>query len=647
MKNKITTYSFFLFLLCFSNIALLYGQENKMKKAAENYEQLNYVNAQKIYLDVAAKGYKSEELFTKLANSYYFNAEYDQAVIWYERLFDFNANPDQDIVYLRYSQALKATGQPEKAAKFYDTYVVKNGTKMHLRTTVDYEKLIQENSGRYDMKTLERLYHEGKITFGQFKQGSTLYFASTDDTKTFYNRRSAWDGLSFLSLYTITLDSLNQAQEGPKRLKANLQSKFHESTPVISADGNTMYFTRSNTTSATENEDQKLKIYKSVKSNDMWQDAEELSINSDYFSSAHPALSPDGKKLYFSSDRPGGFGESDLYVSAINSDGSVGAPVNLGYKINTRGKETFPFVSAENELYFSSDGHFGLGGLDVFYVKIADYGYGNLNNVGQPVNSYADDFAFGIDFKTKRGFISSNRSEKIGEFVHDNVYTFLETAPIVDLYAGIIEGTVTDKQTELPLQNALVTLTDPDDNMFRQVKTDSAGYYIAETNKFDAYLVRVTKDKYDADEVLSKPNVERQEINFQLQPNEVAIETGIDLSKVLNIPMIYFDFDKANIRQDAKVELEKVLAALNQYPQLNLEIRAHTDSRGNDAYNQKLSQRRATATLKYLVDNGVSESRLSAIGMGETNPVNKCTNGVRCSRAEHQKNRRSEFIIKD
>src|SRR5690606_17162103 len=158
--------------------------------------------------------------------------------------------------------------------------------------------------------------------------------------------------------------------------------------------------------------------------------AEELSINSDHFSTAHPALSPDETKLYFASDRPGGFGASDIYVSQIDSEGNISDPVNLGSEINTSGKETFPFVSAHNELYFSSDGHFGLGGLDVFYVKIEDTGYGNLLNIGEPVNSYADDFAYGIDAQTSRGFISSNRTENQGQFVYDNIYSFLETSPI-------------------------------------------------------------------------------------------------------------------------------------------------------------------------------------------------------------------------
>lgn len=647
MKKYITTYSFFLFFLGFSSLALLHGQEGKLQKAAESYDQLNYVNAQKVYLEVAEKGYKSEELFIKLGNSYYFNAQYDQAVKWYESLFDLNKNPEQAIVYLRYSQALKAIGQAEKSAQYFDAFVVKNGAETDFKTTADYEKLIEQNSGRYKIEPLEKIYDDSQISFGYFKLASTLYYASTDDSKSFSNKRSAWDGLSFLSLYTVALDSLNQASGKPEKLKKNLESKFHESSPVMTADGATIYFTRSNNTSKNKKDNQKLKIYRSIKVNDKWQEAEELSINSDLFSSAHPALNPNGTRLYFSSDRPGGFGESDLYVSTINTDGSIGEPVNLGAAINTRGKETFPFVSIQNELYFSSDGHYGLGGLDVFYVEIMNNGFGNLMNVGKPINTNADDFAFGIDFKTRRGFISSNRSDKEGEFVYDNIYSFLETTPIIDVYKAEVEGVVTDVETGLPLAGAILVLNDAENKIYGRVMTDDIGRYKIETNKFDAYFVRASKDKYDGDEALTKPGLETQVIDFQLKTNEVALIAGTDLAKVLNIPIIYFDFDKSSIREDAQVELEKLLAALNQYPNLNLEIRSHTDSRGNDAYNLGLSQRRATSTLNYLVENGIDATRLTAVGMGETDLVNDCGNGATCSEEEHQKNRRSQFIVRD
>ncbi|WP_163516654.1 OmpA family protein [Gelidibacter japonicus] len=645
MKNNFTIYSFVLLFLGLSSLNLVFGQEKKLEKAAENYEQLDYVNAQKIYLAVAEKGHQSEELFTKLANSYYFNAQYDQAVKWYGRLFELNPEPENDIVYLRYSQALKATGN-DKSSDVYDAFAAKSGLKSG-RSARNYADLIQQNSGRYEVEPISKLYDENVISFGYFKSGNALYYASTSDSKTFLNKRSAWDGLSFLSLYSIELDSLNQALGNSVKLTGNLNSRFHESSPVFTADNNTMYFTRSNITAKNRKDDQKLKIYRSKKINNKWQEAEELSINSDHFSTAHPALSPNGTKLYFSSDRPGGYGESDLYVSIINTDGSIGEPVNLGPEINTRGKETFPFVSADHELYFSSDGHFGLGGLDVFYIKIEEDGFGNLLNVGAPINTYADDFAFGIDQSTHRGFISSNRSDTEGTFVYDNIYTFLETTPIIDVYFAQIQGLVTDKQTGLPIEGANIVLTDSNNKIHKQVRTNAEGFYTVETDKFETYFVKATKERYDSDEFLSKANLEHQRIDFQLQTNEVPLVTGTDLAKVLNIPIIYFDFDKSNIRQDAQVELEKVLAVLDQYPNIRLEIRSHTDSRGNDAYNKGLSQRRATSTLKYLVENGIPESRLQAVGFGESRLVNNCSNGVPCSAEEHQKNRRSEFIIID
>lgn len=376
-----------------------------------------------------------------------------------------------------------------------------------------------------------------------------------------------------------------------------------------------------------------------------WQEAEELNFNSDTFSSAHPALNADETKLYFSSDRPGGFGESDLYVATVNEDGNIGQPTNLGAEINTGGKETFPFISSENELYFSSDGHFGLGGLDVFYVKIKDDGFGSLLNVGKPVNSSADDFAFGINETTKRGFISSNRTETEGKFVYDNIYSFLETAQIIDMYLAKVEGYVTDKQTGKPLEKASITIKDSKGNVFAQLTTDENGYYQIEINKFESYFIKAEKDGYDTDEKVSKANMDKQQIDFQLQPNKVVITGGTDLAKVLNIPIIYFDFDKSNIRPDAQVELEKIYAALTEYPQLKLNIRSHTDSRGNDTYNKALSERRAKSTLDYLVSKGIDSKRLKSEGLGESELVNNCGNNINCSEEEHQKNRRSEFIV--
>ncbi|MEO5788823.1 OmpA family protein [Gelidibacter sp.] len=231
--------------------------------------------------------------------------------------------------------------------------------------------------------------------------------------------------------------------------------------------------------------------------------------------------------------------------------------------------------------------------------------------------------------------------------MYDNIYSFLETLPIIDVYAAVIEGTVIDKQTGLPLKDASVVLTDSENKVFEEANTNENGQYRMFTNKFEAYFVRASLDNYDADESLTQSGLAHQEVSFKLQLNEVALVPGTDLAKVLNIPIIYFDFDKSDIRKDAQVELEKLLAALNQYPNLKIQIRAHTDSRGNDAYNKALSQRRATSTLNSLVANGIDATRLSAVGLGETELVNNCNNGVDCSEEEHHKNRRSEFIVKE
>ncbi|WP_299782066.1 OmpA family protein [uncultured Formosa sp.] len=645
MKNKISIYSFFWVFLTMVTVTAVNGQEKKLIQANQDYEKLNFINAQKIYLSVAENGYKSEELCAKLANSYYFNAQYDQAVKWYDDLFSMVEKPKESIIYLRYSQALKAIGKSKQAMKYYNIFVGENDLEESPLLAEDYLRLIKENSGRYDLDPIRKIYNKNKISFGNTMVKDTLYYTSTKDSDEILNKKSGWDGLSFLSLYEVQLDSLNQAVSDPKMLKGNLKGKFHESSPVFTADNNTMYFTRSNITFDDKIDDYKLKIYKSKKINNKWQEAVELSINSDNFSTAHPTLNSDGTKLYFSSDRPGGYGESDIYVSTISPEGHLGEPVNLGPEVNTEGKETFPFITTLNELYFSSDGHFGLGGLDIFYIKILDNHYGNLLNVGEPLNSNADDFAFGINMKTNRGFISSNRSTREGEFVYDNIYVFKEKTRIVDVYLSNIDGYVIDKQSKQPIRDARVSLRDSHGDVFHEVVTDENGFYSIETNKYKSYFIKSEKERYDTDENISKINIGHQEINFELQQNIVDLVPGMNLAEVLNIPIIYFDYDKSNIRDDAEVELQKILVALNTYPDLKLEIRSHTDSRGSDDYNMKLSSRRAQSTLDYLVSKNINSDRLVAKGFGETLLINTCSNGVECSEAEHQKNRRSEFIV--
>lgn len=637
------TLQLFLLLLVVGNYG--WAQNTKISKANAKYEQYEYIDALKIYEKVAEKGYGSEEIYSKLGNSYYFNAQYDQAAQWYDKLFTLNPEPHNPDLLLRYSQSLKAIGSNTKAQKYYDEYIKKSPVASTINSAIDYMELIKQNSDRYKFQKLDAIYDADNIAFGNTKVNNNLIYASTHDAKGLFNRKNAWDGLNFSSLFEIELDDENKALGKPKKFKNSLNGKYNQSTLIYTKDQKTIYYTSNNNASPKKGENQNLKIYRLQSIDGKWTDPEELSINSDHFSSAHPTLSPDEKTLYFASNKPGGFGESDIYKVTISADGTLGTPVNLGAKVNTSGKDTFPFVSENNELYFSSDGHFGLGGLDVFYIDLNKEGLGDLLNIGEPVNSYADDFAFAINNATNRGFVSSDRADAVGHFIYSNIYTFLEMEPIKNLYSAIITGIVTDKTTGDPIENAAISLKDENDNFVKQTTSDSLGNYSVEINKTLFYFVKASHENYDTQEKQSKANLEKQQLDFQLQPNKVAATEGTDLAKVLNIPLIYFDYDKWNIRPDAEVELEKIFATMEEYPKLQLKIRAHTDSRGSDTYNKKLSERRAKATMDYLVEHGISSDRLTSNGLGESEPVNHCIDDVDCSEAEHQKNRRSEFII--
>lgn len=619
------------------------AQQGRLNKASETYSQYNYVDAKDVYLKVAEKGHQSEELFTKLGNIYYFNAQYDQALPWYEKVFAITNTPEDPIILLRYSQTLKALGQDEKANNYFDRFIETSGMDLPKTSEVDYMELIEMNSGRYEMKALSGIYNEKKISFGHTVKDGKLVFASTgNDNPSFFNRRSGWDGLTYLSLYEVDLNEDKNETSGKPSKVEGLDKKFHRSSAVFTQDGNTIYFTGSNVSPDNKGNDKNLKIYRAKKQDGKWQDPEELHFNSDLYSSAHPALSPDETKLYFASDRPGGYGESDIYVAEINADGAIGEPRNLGPEINTPGKDTFPFISDNNELYFSSDGHYGLGGLDVFYIKIEDDGFGTLHNVGAPVNTYADDFAFGINSETKRGFVSSNRTETEEKFVYDNIYSFIELEPLTE---AIIHGCVTDKDTGEPIPGATVTLNNQNNEVYKEIVTDETGCYSTIVNRMLIYRIRAEKPDYDSDEKLSEKDKDKQEINFVLQKSVVPLTPGTDLAKVLNIPIIHFDFDKHNIRPDAEVELAKVLTVMEEYPDLKINIRSHTDSRGSFEYNEALSLRRAKSTYDYLVRNGVNHKRMTYEGLGEYELVNGCSDDVHCTEEQHQENRRSEFIV--
>lgn len=638
-----------LIMVSFSIGTSLFAQEdNKLvTKANENYEDYSFSPAIDIYKRILDKGFVSADLLKKLGNSYYFNAKYEEASTMYKRLvaeYPAEVTPDY---YFRYAQTLKSLGDYENSNIAMNSFIAAKGDDVRaaaFTSEKDYLEDIKNNSGRYTLTPFDYNSPYSEFAPSFYKEG--VIFSSDRDTGNLARYRSTWNSKDFLDLYKVNVDSSSinfVAKFGDK-----INTRLHESTSITTNDGNTLYFTRNNFNEGKFVKDEKgvirLKIFRAELVDEIWSNIEELSFNNDSYSVAHPALSPDQKTLYFASDMPGTLGESDIFKVAINEDGSFGKPINLGDVINTEARETFPFVTSESILYMSSDGHPGLGGLDVFATKIADGKFdGYVANVGEPVNSKMDDFTFVFKEDTRTGYFASNRAGGQGA---DDIYALLETIPLALECTQEITGTVRDKITNAVLVGATVKVIDENNEEIFSTITDSEGNYTLSIDCNKGNFVRAMTQGYvPSEEYLEKSDSKPKIIDFYLERDTVTAGFGDDLAKLLQLSTIYFDFDKYNIRSDSEVEVEKVIAAMEKYPSLKIKVNSHTDSRGKDSYNLSLSQKRAESTVNYMIAKGIAKDRLQGQGYGETKLINKCSNGVKCSAVNHELNRRSEFII--
>ena len=550
--------------------------------------------------------------------------------------------------YYRYSQALKSIGNYAKADKMLEEFNKKSGNDQRAKLFMEnknYLKDIKANSGRYTIA--DAGINSEYSDYGSSFFNNKLVFASARDTGGVSKKIFRWTNQTFTNLYSSEVNA-NGNLSSPVLFDKKINSKFHESSPVFTNDGKTMYFTRNNYLNGRKGEDDKkitlLKIYKATRAEDgKWVNITALPFNSDQYNVAHPALSPNGETLYFASDMPGTLGQSDLFKVAILKDGTFGKPENLGSAINTEGRETFPFMSADNELYFATDGRPGLGGLDLFVAKMNKRGgFEEIQNLGAPVNSPADDFAFLIDTNSRTGFFTSNRAGGKG---YDDIYKFTEIKKMSCEQS--LSGIISDQDTGLVLANSVVSLFDEKFVLLKETKADENGYYDFQLICGKTYYVRAAQENYETKEeaVTIAKSSGRTNLSLALSKSSCKVTVGDDLGKCFGIKMIYFDLDKALIRKEAAFELEKILDVMKQYPKMKIDVRSHTDSRQTAQYNLALSDRRAKSTVAWLIKNGIAADRLSAKGYGESQLVNKCSDGVKCSEEEHQANRRSEFII--
>ncbi len=643
-------------------ITLLYfaagfSQERKLEKADEKYNSYSYIDARKIYIAVADKGYASSDLYAKIGDSYYFNAELDQALFWYEKLEDQFPNT-MDVKHLyRYAQVLKSAKRYQESDTIMELFHQLSGNEIDqsafAMNTQDYLHFIAMQSGKYEIIKLG--INSSNSDFApSFTHQGELVFSSSREYANMTNTVHEWNNMPFLDLFVATLSDTNTVLPRLKALKGKVNTKFHESSTTFSADGKTVYFTRNNYTKHKRKTDTAgttlLKLYKARLQGGKWSDIMELPFNSNEYSVAHPALSNDGTQLYFASDMPGGKGLSDLYVVSIYADGTYGVPKNLGDAINTEGRETFPYCSESGRLYFASDGHVGLGGLDVFVSKSDSIGFSRPYNLGEPINSSADDFTFILNEKDKVGYFASNRS--VSGIADDDIYSFKQTDSLITSCQQHVNGKLLDKHTKEPLPEAVVLLINENNDIVNTMITGTTGEYSFSLECRKNYRIEGTKKDYAPSEVALSTHA-ILEYNYTIDLNLDSdglqykeIKIGDDLGVALGLKSIYFDLGESYIRKDAKIELQKIIEVLREYPELKIDIRSHTDSRSSAYYNRRLSDRRAKSTMRYFVKKGgINASRITAKGYGESKLLNECEDGVPCSEIKHQQNRRSEFIV--
>jgi outer membrane protein OmpA-like peptidoglycan-associated protein len=619
---------------------LVHAQQVKLNKADKEFNSFAYVDAIEVYEKILQNGYQSAELYEKLGNSYYLNGENEKAENCYKALIAYNSEIDPEI-YFKYSHCLKALEQYEEADKMMLIYYDKTSNASAKKELDSYLLEIKKNSKDYLIKPTD--INSEFSDYGPYYYENKVYFTSAIDTGAVRKKIHEWTGQNYTDIYVADINK-DTTLTYSGNFSKNVNTKFNESTPVFTKDGKTMYFTRNNFLNGKKGKSEDkatfVKIYKATFVDGEWGNITELPFNNNESSFAHPALSLDEKTMYFASDRSGTIGHSDIYKVKIKNDGSFGSPENLGSKINTTGRESFPSVDKDGNLYFASDGHLGLGGLDLFKAEMnKDGSFEKPKNMGDQINSPKDDFAATFYDKTS-GFFTSNRDNGKG---FDDIYYFKEK-----LCNQKADGIVYDAQTKLPIPTATVILFNDEMKEVEKIATDVNGYYSFTVNCDKKYYIRALKEAYGPAEIKLTTDAVNQKTNtndIYLSKKQIPIDEGTDLAKIFNISKIYFDLDKSNIRPDAEIHLQKIIEVMKQYPNMVIDIRSHTDSRQTHKYNEALSDRRAKSTLEYLVKNKIARNRLTAKGYGETQLVNQCVDDVYCTEEEHQMNRRSEFII--
>lgn len=702
--------------------------EGKLKQGEKYFEGYSYTKAIEQYESFATK---STDINRKLAESYAKTGNTEKSEVYYEEVVKSEEKVPQDIY--NYASILSMNGKHEASEKWMKQYYFleeSDSRAAQYNAQPGFYKTLQKDQGRFSIKNLAVNSEQGD--FGPSYYKDKVVFASSREGTAIIKRRWNWNKLPFLDMYEAQPSEDNELS-GIEQLSKKKNKKYHEGPVSFNKAGNFMIFTRNNYQGESEEGVIKLQLFSSEYKEGKWGKEQPLPFNNNEYSVGHASLTADGKTMYFASDMPGGKGGVDLYKTTRKEDGSWSEAENLGDKINTEGNEMFPFIHSNDMLFFASNGHLGLGGLDVFIAQVKPEGYGKVENVGVPVNGIKDDFSFILDSSMTKGYFASNRTEGKGD---DDIYSFELLKPFT--FGKTIKGTAKDKKGNI-LAATEVVLYDSEGNEVEQVMTSEDGGYSFVVDPDKDFSLNGNKEDYfegkntastktDEEVVIADLTLEkdpglslyalitdkktgqplegvkmqiidnmsgdqvehttpvtgdyrraladkkindRGSYNLVLQKEgyftktvtyntefdkegqydvhsylDLALDREVnDLAKLIEINPINFDYNKYKIRKDAAIELDKIVEVMNEYTGMEVELGSHTDARGSDAYNRKLSDRRAKASAAYIKKHITNPERIYGKGYGESKIINRCTNGVKCSDEEHEVNRRTEFKV--
>lgn len=612
-----------------------FSQNRVMRRADRDFEKFRFSSAIERYQTVLENDPSNERAVKRLGDSYRLTNDPENAEKWYAKAIQFeNIEP---IYYFHYAQALRSNQNYEKARIYYGRYADLNPEDTRGQRLYDgmgeILDLISDSIG-FEVENIG-INTESAEFSPAFYQENGLVFPSSRAPTPSKRRADSWTDQAFLDLY-LTRRLREGGYSEPELLTGEVNQRYHEGPLTFTNEYTEMYFTRNfyqgRRTRVSQEGIMKLEVFHAILKDGKWEVQGPVFGDVEY-STAHPTLTEDGKTMYFSSDMPGGFGGGDLYVVHKNEDGEWGEPENLGESLNTEGDEVFPFIHPDGTLYFASDGRVGLGGLDIYRAVPNGDGSWEVTNLGPPINSSGDDFGIIKSEDKKWGYFSSNRQGGKGD---DDIYRFNK---LIEIYIEIL---VLNRLTELPIDSVLVNLINKETGDIVEKLTGEEGIVSFRLKADKEYEITTRKSGYTADDELTISTVD---IDTSTNLQKVISMGRLIAGEVFQLRNIYYDFDRYNIRPDAALVLDKLVEILKEYPEIHIELQSHTDSRGTDAYNMVLSNNRARSAVDYLIKKGIDRERLTFRGFGERKLVNDCAEGVPCSEAEHQLNRRTEFEI--